>query len=626
MPTPTEIAQRIWNIFTLSTPALLEAYQERIKQPGNLPAGAEPIPNFSPFDKNHMARAAAIRKELKDALRAGPTEEEGLSRALDHFESLLDWENPDLLFYTLQVFLVHYKGTVPVALPSLLAREPERIVPRGASGEAGMALPVAEGSEDETNLDWFRESPFLNEHHQHWHVVYDTEMQLDRQGEMFFFMHQQMLARYNAERLADDVPEVKAFDDFTHPIQVGYVPGPDERLGRPSNRRRAPEASLSSQQADAQTRARQMIERDIDQGEFDPGDDTLAAETKAVNSLGSTIESNVHEDARLDKRYVGYHGFGHMQIAGLNNGVMGSTVTAIRDVVFWEWHKGIDNFYFRLQQRLEPYDFSADAPPVELRKSVDAMGRPYSPDLIICTLRELTGIDGEDFGESAFGGANWDKDFATGSHTVTINGRQMQIKTSDTLNTSMRDGRIVYRTPAGQQRSYSYPYLLHEPFCYFIRVQNLSMEIKRVTVRLFLCPLGREEDRRQWIEMDKFLYELMPQAKTVIFRPDTASSVFRKPADPNVDPAEDMTTFDPNRIPQGDPECSCGWPYQMLLPKGKTGAGMAFQLAVVITDASVDLMETEDACGSFSFCAARTEGYPDRRPLGYPFNRPFPAK
>ena len=47
------------------------------------------------------------------------------------------------------------------------------------------------------------------------------------------------------------------------------------------------------------------------------------------------------------------------------------------------------------------------------------------------------------------------------------------------------------------------------------------------------------------------------------------------------------------------------------------------KIMVMITDASIDMMEKETDCGSFSFCAARTGKYPDRRPLGYPFNRPF---
>ena len=130
------------------------------------------------------------------------------------------------------------------------------------------------------------------------------------------------------------------------------------------------------------------------------------------------------------------------------------------------------------------------------------------------------------------------------------------------------------------------------------------------------------ENRRLWIEMDKFFQELAPRSKSVIFRKDTESSVIKKKAVEN--PADNLTDFDPTNIQQQDLTCDCGWPYQMLLPKGKRqGDGMNFRLMVMITDADIDTTEIESDCGSLSFCAARNTEYPDKRPLGYPFNRPF---
>lgn len=147
----------------------------------------------------------------------------------------------------------------------------------------------------------------------------------------------------------------------------------------------------------------------------------------------------------------------------------------------------------------------------------------------------------------------------------------------------MRAGLIQYKDVQGRQKEYTYSFLSHDEFCYFIRLENSSLEIKQVTIRLFLAPYNHREDRRAWIEMDKFVQELKPNSKTVIFRRDTESSVIRKPA--VKDPAKYNSTFDPTNIPVDDRLCSCGWPYHMLLPKGQnTDKGMAFVLMLMVTD------------------------------------------
>ena len=48
----------------------------------------------------------------------------------------------------------------------------------------------------------------------------DVMQTKDRQGELFYYMHQQMLARYDAERLAVGLPRVDAFSDWDSPIQA----------------------------------------------------------------------------------------------------------------------------------------------------------------------------------------------------------------------------------------------------------------------------------------------------------------------------------------------------------------------------------------------------------------------
>jgi hypothetical protein len=118
------------------------------------------------------------------------------------------------------------------------------------------------------------------------------------------------------------------------------------------------------------------------------------------------------------------------------------------------------------------------------------------------------------------------------------------------------------------------------------------------------------------MEMDKFLLQLAANSKLVAYRPDTESSVVKRPAETS--PADVSAGG-------GDPDensyCDCGWPYTLLLPRGKQD-GMEYRLLVLCTDAAVDRVSHAEHCGSMSFCGA-VDRYPDARDMGYPFSRPF---
>jgi hypothetical protein len=71
----------------------------------------------------------------------------------------------------------------------------------------------------------------------------------DRQGELLFYMHQQMLARYDTERLALDLAAVVPGRELGEPIAEGYDPGPAlKKLD--GFRERLPGRALASQDAE----------------------------------------------------------------------------------------------------------------------------------------------------------------------------------------------------------------------------------------------------------------------------------------------------------------------------------------------------------------------------------------
>lgn len=623
MSKQTELANRIWDILSKSKPQLRKTYAEAIKQ--NDPAVKEnEVKIFSPFITEHSKKAFNLYLDFDKLAKKEENEEKGITAVLDTFEAKIKSENPDLLYHALGLFLTHGIETFQFQQPSIFVSNPELIIPSKNSG-LHPEFEIAVGSANETKLDWFREDPLLNEHHGHWHLVYARNIRIDRQGEMFFYMHRQMLARYDAERLSAEIDLVIPFDNMDNPIKVGYAAGDDVRLSNLISGGRNVNINVAGLKARNQKKNLKDLIVDIDKGNYDPDTteaNQMAEEIKASNLLGSIIESNVQG---TNVSYSNYHGEGHVAIAEINDGVMYYTEAAIRDVIFWEWHKGVDDIYERWIKRLSKHTAFTDAPPVTLRKFTDETSRPSTHDIIICQIGEIDGFTiakGKDIGEKAFGNGNWGQDFREGTFTYADNGITRNIKTTTQLQTKMNKSTMTYRTATGEEKEYSYDYLTHDPFCYFIRVQNESLVQKQVTIRLFVVPTDFEEKHDKWIEMDKFLYELPPNSKQVIFRSDEQSSVVRKPI--VKDPTTVNRTFDPVNMELDLQKCSCGWPYHLLLPKGKkTGDGMRFRLMVMITDGNIDLLGNEPDCGSLSFCGSKRNNYPDQRPLGYPFNREF---
>ena len=127
MPPPNHIAKRIWDIFSRPTPPLRIKFAANPQTPPlpGLNAGDPPIKDFSSFLPAHMTRVKLIKVTMEQKVASAASEDAGLMSALDFFEFLFDKENPDLLYYALQFFLVHYKGTNKFMIPSILVSEPE---------------------------------------------------------------------------------------------------------------------------------------------------------------------------------------------------------------------------------------------------------------------------------------------------------------------------------------------------------------------------------------------------------------------------------------------------------------------------------------------------------------------
>jgi tyrosinase len=592
------------------------------------PTETAPRQGFDFFSTDQMDRAFNLTNRFM-ALANSIGGEAGLEAVIEEARKAENSEPLELVKFSLMVFIVHHPQGSRLPIPPLEKRAPEKL-PLLMRQIVTLSTTITASTDLEAQLDWYREDPLANSHHEHWHIVYPwrgipdgtgkARIQ-DRQGELFFYMHQQMLARYDTERIALGLPRVKPMSNYTEKLMEGYtfdLPGYDPRppglqlvdIDHKDYKNTIHELELR----------RDRLLNAVDIGRFE----TIEGSNIPVNAdlLGATIESTKGSvsERSITSFYGNHHGSGHRFLSYINNsdgkkldpegnpvvGVMADVAVAICDPIFYRWHKHIDDISFRWQELQQPQDFS-DAPKVLIRKGLNGT-RPesQSPDIILAFTENINSsheanFDGQAYGEKAFGGENWDKDFSTGEITT------------NELHTMMLKREVEWR-----DQKLSIDYLDHREFCYFLRIENLKDEQKEVTVRIFLVAKDLAEDRQMWIEMDKFRHTLQSSQRAVIYRPAALSSVIQKPAEKPPKPISKPSD-------EGDKDyCNCGWPYNLLLPRS-TQEGMEFFLMVTTTDWEKDRVSSDAKCGSMSFCGAK-DSYPDRRPMGYPFDRPFPDR
>lgn len=199
--------------------------------------------NFSLFLPKHRNIAA----KLIEIFMGMQTWEDLLSIAV----YARDQVNPYLFNYAFSVALLHRKDTKNLDLPSLVrffpdkfcdskiftrAREEAKIVPEGL--RSPVVIPkdyTASELEEEQRLSYFREDLGANLHHWHWHLVYPMSgtkalVAKNRRGELFYYMHQQIIARYNFERLSNKLKRVERLSDLSQPIKEAYFPKMDSAV------------------------------------------------------------------------------------------------------------------------------------------------------------------------------------------------------------------------------------------------------------------------------------------------------------------------------------------------------------------------------------------------------------
>ncbi|XP_055918390.1 uncharacterized protein LOC129950477 [Eupeodes corollae] len=570
--------------------------------------------NFEIFNDKHQQIAGKLIKMFIDV------------KELENFIALAayvkDRVNPMLFQYAYSVAIQHRPDTKNVSIPPIAEQFPANFVEPSVLRDAravGSLIPnagdrmnidmtqnfTASDLEQEQRLAYFREDIGVNMHHWHWHLVYPAEgpdaiVRKDRRGELFYYMHQQIIARYNVERFCNGLPRARLLNNLREPIPEGYFPKILSSLSNRTFPSRIAMQSLKNLEREDNVvditdveRWADRIHQAIDQGYVvDRNNRQIPLdEVKGIDILGDIIEASSLSPNR--QLYGNLHNMGHNLISLAhdpdarfkeNIGVMGDVTTAMRDPIFYRWHSHIDLIFRKFKGLLPSYNNS----------------------------------------QLGFSGVNVDSlDVQIRSKGTTPNILATYWQNSDIDIAAALDfgpnGAIYAR----------YTHLQHAPFEYDIKVTNSGAN-RRGTCRIFLCPktdergttLKMDEVKNMAIELDKFTVTLNPGQNTIKRRSNQSSLTipfersFRR------------IIPDVNRPPESEAEyrfCGCGWPDHMLLPKGKA-EGMEFDLFCMISDYTGDeVMQTNDeqsvCADADSFCGLKDKLYPDKRSMGYPFDR-----
>jgi len=450
----------------------------------------------------------------------------------------------------------------------------------------------------EQHVAYFGEDIGMNLHHVNWHMDFPFwwddayGYHLDRKGELFFWAHHQLTARFDSERLSNHLDMVHELY-WDQPIEEGFAPHTTYRYGGEFPTR--PD-SISFADVDGVIRVRDLIIHEsrirdaIAHGYITAKDgshvDIMNAE--GIDHLGDIIESSLYSP---NIQYYGaLHNEAHILLGrqsdphgkfNLPPSVMEHFETATRDPAFFRLHKYMDGIFKEHKDLLPPY-----------------------------TAEEI-----------AFSGVHLKDVTIDGPLETYFEQFEFDLKMGVDSSESVEEVAVKATVPR----------LNHKDFSYNIKIQNDNTESHAV-VRVYLCPrrdnngiiFSFEEGRWHCIEMDKFWHKLAQGENTIIRKSkDSSVTIPDVPSFASLMQQADAAALGDGQLHNEAFEHTCGIPNRMLLPKG-TPEGMEFALAVAVTDASADqgvdqLEKLEHR--SHGQCGIHGEKYPDSKPMGYPLDR-----
>merc|ERR1711970_564147 len=560
---------------------------------------------FSLFNPRHREEALMLFDVLMQCKEWAPCL---VSNAVYFRERM----NEGIFIYALYVTVIHAPIADGLVLPPLYEVTPHMFTNSEVINQAYTAKMTATpgkftmgytGSQKnpEQRVAYFGEDIGMNVHHVSWHMDFpfwwkdSYGYSLDRKGELFYWAHHQLSARFDAERLSNNLDKVDELY-WDRPIYEGFAPHTAYKYGgefpsRPDN------IKFSDVEGVARIRDVMIWEdriRDaIAHGYVTGKDGTIKnlLNDRGIDVIGDLIESSEYS---VNPVYYGaLHNTAHIVLGrqgdpkgkfNMPPGVMEHFETATRDPSFFRLHKMMDNIFKIHKDRLPTYtkeDLNFEK--VHLNHfSVNGKLETYF----------------EDFEFDLVGAVDDTEQIEDVELTAII------------------------------------PRINHKPFSYDFDIMNERDSDVLATIRIFLCPLtdynGVKYDANnvRWacIEMDKFWVNLAPGANTIV----------RKASESAVT-VPDSLSFE-NMIKQTDEALAagaestgleklsrtCGLPDRWLIRKGKE-EGLEMVLMSFVSDGATDHTDTFQVGGFYggthAHCGVHGQKYPDKRAMGYPIDR-----
>ncbi|RHZ77122.1 hypothetical protein Glove_185g25 [Diversispora epigaea] len=669
-------------------------------------------PSWNTFNKKDVLIENLVRSYYK---LANANKNTSVKTVLDQAEKDVKTKDPRLVHQALMRFASTYPDAKKLRLrvPPLIFRAPKSIKPKQRPILSGpmIGVPGKTPENKEDLLEYWREDPNLNEHHEKWHLVYGKNRVVDpnnvgeflwkdRQGEHFIYTHRQIMSRYCAERLSVGLPDVKPLDNYDEEIPEGYDAGFESRpVGL---KLRDVEGFFTVQNL---SDARDRLINTIDQGYFDDLSNSKSLKTEgsieSLDLLGIAIEAGITEttyknyDAALwGTNYVAFHNIGHIMLSlvneGKNQGVMGDNKTASRDPIFYRWHRYVDDLFVRYQSKLPPNDYN-DVPEVYIsNRDVALVFKDKIEAIKELTKRTDIELKAQEWGESHLDEI-FNHNISTLETELKTRSLQLEGKNQGVMGDnktasrdpifyrwhryvddlfvryqsklppndyndvpevyiSNRDVALVFKdkieaikeltkrtdielkaqewgeshldeifnhnistletelkTRSLQLEGDDHPtkirYLFPREWYYFFRVKNPNNKEVNITFRVFIVPTQFENQFNRYVEVDKFQRTLRADSETLIARDCDRSSVVSQPPKKTPEELDNNAAFIDGTDEDIDYNdyCEC------------------------VMAGELDKVDSVRKCESLSFCGFQELAgkYPDKREMGYPFNRPL---
>ena len=395
--------------------------------------------------------------------------------------------------YALYVTVIHAQSGTGIVLPPLYEVTPHMFTNSEVIQKAYSAQMTQHPGKfkmdftgtrknPEQHVAYFGEDIGMNVHHVTWHMDFPFwwddayGFHLDRKGELFFWAHHQLTARFDSERLSNHLDMVEELY-WDQPIKEGFAPHTTYRYGgefptRPDN--------INFADVEGVIRVRDMIIHEsrirdaIAHGYITAADGSHIdiMNNEGIDHLGDIIESSLYSP---NMQYYGaLHNQAHILLGrqsdpkgkfNLPPSVMEHFETATRDPAFFRLHKYMDGIFKEHKDSLPSY-----------------------------TAEEV-----------GFPGVHLNDVHIEGELQTYFEDYEFDLKMAVDTSEAVKQVAV----------SASVPRLNHKNFAYSFDVTNDNAADAHSVVRVFLCPrrdnngiiFSFEEGRWHCIEMDKFWHK-----------------------------------------------------------------------------------------------------------------------